>query len=370
MTEAAVNNKEKPGDKRSALFRTDGSQHLGTGHVMRCLAFAQGFEEIGVKSVFVIRDYEPGVAEIIRRYGYGVETIPQDCSFEEDASLTLKFASRYGAGLVVTDLGSTSIVEQLDEYREYLQRLKDRGPFLVTIDDLSVMPFLSDVVINPTHGAETMEYCLNGDTKFLLGSAYFIFRGEFRKAAGVNREIVKEARNILVTIGGSDPLNLTVKVARALCKLEIASNLNLRIVLGVGSSDSTKQELENALEGFTGNCELIRGSGNMAELMLWSDLAITGAGLTKYETAVTGTPSIIISRLDDQSKRAREFEEKGSTWHLGPGSRVDEGDIVKATTKVLQDYTLRSEMSKNGRKLVDGRGIERIISEIPRSVLS
>ena len=53
-----------------ALFRVDGSHHLGTGHVMRCLAFAQGLGKLGVKSTFIVRDYEPRITELIQHYGY------------------------------------------------------------------------------------------------------------------------------------------------------------------------------------------------------------------------------------------------------------------------------------------------------------
>ena len=42
-------------------------------------------------------------------------------------------------------------------------------------------------------------------------------------------------------------------------------------------------------------------------------------------------------------------------------------DFIK---KLLKYGTLRKEMSEKGKKLVDGKGIERIISEIPREVLS
>lgn len=351
-----------------ALFRADGSRHLGIGHIMRCLALARGFEKIGVNSIFAIRDYDQEVTEMIRRYGYTAEMIVRDCSLEEDASLTSGFADRHGVSLIVTDLCNTDILKRLDEYREYLQRLKDAGHFLMTIDDLTAIPFPSDIVVNSNCGAEGMKYDFGHSTKFLLGTGYFIFRPEFVEAAKSDRKLTKEALNILVTMGGSDALNLTAKVVSALCKLEIASNLNVRITLGVISPDSKKQELEKALKSFTGRYQFIRGSDNIGEAMLWSDLAITADGLTKYETSATGTPSIIISSADRQSEIGKEFEKKGSALHLGPSSGVDDGDIAEAIEKLLRDHALRNEMSKRGKKLVDGGGIERIISAIHQEI--
>ncbi len=363
-----MNRSSGDSSKKLALFRADGSLHLGMGHIMRCLGFAQGFEKVGVNSIFVIRDYEQEVTELIRCYEYGVEMIPRDWSFEEDASLTLKLAHLHDVNLIVTDLCNTDILKRLDEYGDYLQRLKDQAKFLITIDDLNVIPFPSDIVINPNCGAENMGYDFGQGTKFLLGPAYFIFREGFIESTRTNREIKGEARNILVSMGGSDPFNLTVKIARALTKIEVAPKLNLRIALGLSAPVSAKQEVGEILKNFAGNYELIQGSDNMAKLMLWSDLAITSDGLTKYETAVTGTPSIIIARFEHQSELMKEFEKKEAALNLGFGSKVDEKAIVEAVEKLLKDDALRKEMSKRGKKLVDGRGVERIISAIPQEV--
>ena len=115
------------------LIRADGSPHLGLGHITRCLAFAQGLEKIGASSVFVIRDYDYKIRELIQRYGYDVETMPKDCSFREDASLTSKLANQHEAKLIITDLSNVDTLASLSEYGEYLQGLKDTGKLLITI---------------------------------------------------------------------------------------------------------------------------------------------------------------------------------------------------------------------------------------------
>ena len=317
-----------------ALFRADGSHRLGLGHIMRCLALAQGLGEIGVKPVFVIRDCEQSLIELIRRQGGDVETIPRDSSFTEDASLTLEFASRYNVNLIVTDLCHQEIMAHLEEYNRYLQALGTAHKFMITIDDLVKSSFPSDIKIIPYYGAENMSYESNNSTKLLLGPDYFIFRREFVEAAKVNRQIKKDAHNVLVTMGGSDMPNLTVKIVTGLTKLGKAANLNLRIVLGIAYTDSRKRELK----------EILR--------------------------AVTGTPSIIISQTAYEAEKAKIFEKGGSAIHLGLVSQIDEADIAEAIEKLLDDNVLRAEMAKRGRDMVDGKGVRRVISEIPQEVLS
>ncbi len=336
---------------------------------MRCLAFAQGLGGTGVKSVFVIRDYEPRVAGLIRDYGYDVEIIPGDSSFTGDALLTTQFVSKYSAELLITDLSHADNLAILDEYRRYFPALSAARISMINIDDLIKIDFPFDIQIIPYYGADKRNYRSNGSTKLLLGPAYFIFRQEFIAAARVNHRIKEDAQNILVTMGGSDPLNLTMKIAEALLRLDRTS-LNIRIVIGAGFAASARQELEKILKSYQGNYELLTGSHNMAELMLWSDLAITGGGLTKYETAVTGTPNIIISHFEQEAARTREFEGGGSTLHLGLISEINEHDIEESIERLLKDYALRTEMAKRGRNMVDGKGMERIISEIPGSLLT
>ncbi len=359
---------------KSALFRVDGSHRLGVGHVMRCLAFAQGLGEIGVKYVFVIRDYEPKITGLIEHYGYKVETIAQDSSFGEDELLTVEIASRYDAKLILIDLSNEDTLANLEGYGSYIETLRGAGKFVVAIDGLgedclsTKIPSSCDIVVIPYYGAENGAYKLYSGTKSLLGPAYFIFRKEFIEAAGVNRVIRKDAQNILVTIGGSDPLNLTLVVAKALNRLKVTS-LNLRFVIGPGFKPSVSQETRRILSSFKGNYKLVIGNDNMADLMLWSDLAITGGGLTKYELAVTGAPGIIISRFEQEAKKGTEFEKAGSALHLGLVSSLNEERIAEAVKKLSSDATLRAEMAEKGRKLVDGKGVARIISEIPSSVL-
>jgi len=352
----------------NVLIRADANEQIGLGHVMRCLALAQGLEKIGARSIFVIRDYDRKIRELIQHHGYDVETMPKDCSSGEDLRLTLESASRHRAKLVITDLCHAGTLAHQGEYGEYLQGLKDKGKFLVTIDDLNEMSFPSDIVINPNCGAEDRKYDSGGSTRFLLGPAYFIFRPAFTAAARVSRKINKDAANILIAMSGSDPLDLTGKVARALAKSGKTPGLDLRIILGIDYTESRKQKLNEALMNYQGNYELIQGSDNVAELMLWSDLAITGAGLTKYEAAVTGTPGIIIPQYAHLVDLAREFEKKGTALNLGLADNLKEEDIAGAVARLLGDATLRAEMSKRGRNLVDGKGIERIIAEIPDEV--
>jgi spore coat polysaccharide biosynthesis predicted glycosyltransferase SpsG len=171
-------------------------------------------------------------------------------------------------------------------------------------------------------------------------------------------------------MSGSDPLDITGKVARALAKSSISKDLKMFIVPGVDITEEARKKLADDLKGHAVSFEILQNVSNMAELMLRADIAMTGAGLTKYEAAVTGTPGIIIPARDYLVKLAQEFANEGAAINLGLAGTLKDGDIAGAAAKLMNDFNRRRKMSALGKKLVDGRGIERIISEIPKEVLS
>jgi UDP-2,4-diacetamido-2,4,6-trideoxy-beta-L-altropyranose hydrolase len=354
----------------AVAFRADGSTEIGMGHIMRCLALAQGMEKHGARAEFIVRNYNRKVGAVVRRYGFAVKTIPVDSSWSEDLRLTLEYSDRFHSKLIISDLGNAGNIARPDEYSRYLQGLKGGGKYLIAIDDLVKTSLPADIIINPHYGIEKGRYYNGSNTRLLLGPAYFIFRPEFIAAARLHREIKAEARNVLVAMSGSDPLDFTRKVVGALVKSEKTRGLNLRIVLGMDYTASKKRELNGVLKNYTGRYELIQDSDNMAELMRWSDITVTGGGLTKYELAVTGTPGIIIPQYDYLVGLATAFAGTGAALNLGPVDKITGEAIAGAAAGLLGSAVRRAEMSRRGRALVDGRGIERIISEIPAEVWS
>jgi spore coat polysaccharide biosynthesis predicted glycosyltransferase SpsG len=130
-----------------------------------------------------------------------------------------------------------------------------------------------------------------------------------------------------------------------------------------------QHDIKKALLGFHGKYSLVEQNSNMANTMMWADLAITGDGLTKYETAVTGTPNITISHPRSDEAIHREFVKAGTTIFLGNGCLIENSELEGKIRDLLHDYQLRFTLSKNGKALVDGKGLERIIATIPHEVL-
>ena len=58
------------------VFRVDAANHIGTGHVMRCLTPADVLREKGAECLFIHRAHAGNMAETIRARGHAVRALP------------------------------------------------------------------------------------------------------------------------------------------------------------------------------------------------------------------------------------------------------------------------------------------------------
>jgi len=357
------------------FFRCDGSGRLGLGHIVRCMAFAQGLKRQGIGSLFITRATDETITDSIRSGGYAVCTIPGGSDFAEDARITLQHASWRQARIIVTDISNSDMLARRDDYCEYLGSLKKHGMYIITIDGLGgdclcdKACIASDMAVIPYYGAEQEAYKRSTSTVFLLGPAYFIFRPEFIAAAGQEKPLTDTPTNILVSMGGTDPFCYTAKAARALGRLQ-KPGMHIRIIIGKGFDPAAVAETRQAVKDFPGTYELKVDCESMAEQMLWADLAVIASGLTVYEAAVTGTPALIISQYHHHAEIMERYAGSGAAVHLGWGETIDEAHIAHMSEQLLYSPGRRHAMSCRGRELVDGRGLDRIISRIPKEYMT
>jgi UDP-2,4-diacetamido-2,4,6-trideoxy-beta-L-altropyranose hydrolase len=114
--------------------------------------------------------------------------------------------------------------------------------------------------------------------------------------------------------------------------------------------------------------QLERSPVNMAPLMRWADIAISGAGSTCWELAYLGLPAIIIALSRDQQGIARGLAGNEVAVSLGWHANLSEERISEALNSLLSDQGRRRAVSERGRKLVDGRGAERVVAFLQNSL--
>jgi len=349
------------------MFRADGSSYLGMGHIMRCLAFAGGLRKLGTDSWFITKARGQQVTNVVRSQGFKVREIPSDITLDDDARCTAEIADETGSKLIVTDICHRDTQMDPAGLRSYHQQVRI-GRFVVGIAGDEVINLLADIVVAPYFGVGNEANADDIESEMLIGPAYFIFRPEFMTVAQSPRIIRRQADRILVTVGGSDELHLSSMILDAIGRLS-RQDLSVKVVVGGGYTQKLREEITTTLRELGGDSGVVEHNADLAEMMLWADLAITGDGLTKYETAVTGTPSIMVCRPDRRVKLNQDFAGIGSTLYLGYESPLEPSGLSTQIQVLMEDPMKRQDMSSKGKTLVDGKGLDRIISSIPRELL-
>ena len=347
---------------RPWIIRVDASRKIGSGHVMRCFAIADFLKSGKIATIFFSRS--PQVERQAVNKGFEVRMLPEAVTVADELSLVRFLMVEKGIGVVLLDIKNYHTFRDTTTYDAYFDALKGFSSFLVSFEDFENYPYPSDLVIIPYFGAEKVKLREKAKCKYLLGPKYFSLREEFMNVKSVTVRKVIEC--VLITMGGSDPNRMTLKVLDGLSDTKL--NIHVVVVIG-GLSQVTDKEIEDSLTSYRGTYSIVRDINNIAELMSESDMAIINSGLTKYEVSAVGLPSLVISNNDYHSKLMSDFARYKTVRHLGPASKLNRAQISDAITCLANDYELRCKMSERGKALIDGNGIARIFAEIPGEVL-
>jgi len=336
------------------LVRADADAARGSGHVMRCLALVHAWRERGGPAWFLSRCANPALRERIQAAGAEFLSLAPDASMELDLQSTLALITELTPSFVVLD--------GYDFDLDYQRALRATGHRLMVIDDTVRLPLYdADVLLNQSLGAVRSNYNHNPDATLLLGPEYALLRREFVYWRSRLHTVPETARKILVTLGGSDPDNVTLKIIEALRQLETA-RLQIRVV--AGPANPHIDELEHAAADFPGPLELLTAVPDMAPLMSWADLAVTGAGGTCWELACLGVPALSLVIAENQRSIAEELAAAGAVVNLGWHTDVAVERVATAVNGLLYSSFRRLRMSQQGRALVDGKGASRVASAL------
>jgi UDP-2,4-diacetamido-2,4,6-trideoxy-beta-L-altropyranose hydrolase len=337
---------------RSLLFRADASVSIGTGHVMRCLALAQAWQDAGGRAVFAMAESTPAIQMRLAAESCEVMSISSPAGTAEDARQTIGLAREQKSDWVVVDGYHFTA--------DYQRALKDGGLKLLFLDDYGhAQNYSADLVLNQNVSAgESLYANREPQTRLLLGTRYCLLRRQFAAWRNWQREVLPECRRILVTMGGSDPENLTARVIEALALARLES---VEATVVIGGSNPHFARLQSLATRSGGRITMRRDVSNMAEQMAASDVAVSAAGSTCWELCLLGLPALLIDVADNQTEVARELDRRGCAIHVGDRT-VTAGAIADRLNQLVFTRDLRLSLSKRSRELVDGEGALRVVS--------
>jgi UDP-2,4-diacetamido-2,4,6-trideoxy-beta-L-altropyranose hydrolase len=327
---------------------------MGTGHVLRCLALAEAWQDGGGKVIFAIAQSTVAVEALLRSKQVGIAPIHARPGSSEDARNTIEAARTCGADWMVVD--------GYDFHAHFQAELQSFRPLLAIDDNGLLESYAADLVLNQNaHACEEMYARRTKSARLLLGPLYALLRNEFVAYRDWLRDTPGQGSKILLTMGGSDPGNLT---PRLLPRLAVLPEDDLRIRVVVGGSAENSDAVATVAEKFSGRVELLHDVRNMADLMAWADLAISGAGTTCWEMCFMGLPAVLVVVAENQRLIAERLATIGAAQSAGNAETIDCGRLAELSRQLLASKERRLLMSQMGRQLVDGRGRDRVLESM------
>jgi UDP-2,4-diacetamido-2,4,6-trideoxy-beta-L-altropyranose hydrolase len=320
------------------VIRVDSNNHIGVGHLMRCLALAQYWRDhIGVVT-FLVSDLPEKFRNQLKNNKCEVIPLTSKSGTNSDARELIKYARQQEADWIV-----------IDGYhfeQNYQKLILESGFNSLVFDDTSHLErYSATLLLNQNIHAKKTDYerKFRGE-KLLLGNQFSLLRKEFLLSPVNKKEIPERARNIFITFGLGGH-NRGEKIKTYL-EHTFRENIEIRSTLNMLTMDSSEP--------------------NISALMKWADICVSAGGSTLWELAYLKVPSLIIPIADNQVQSVLRLAELNKIAYIGYYSELDFDELDRTVEEMIQNQTLRESLSENISKLVDGKGVERVVHEMTK----
>jgi UDP-2,4-diacetamido-2,4,6-trideoxy-beta-L-altropyranose hydrolase len=325
-----------------AVFVADGGPARGAGHIARCGALAHELRREGWQ------------CELATNAG-ALETMPEfETMFDRVLSRppgppTAGFlSSMWGSGCDALVTDHYDIDARLEAHcRSWARQV-------IAIDDLANRAHDCDVLVDVTPSRSTSRYdtLVPDACRRLIGSEYALLAREFAQLR--YRVLPREpgpARRLLISLGATDPANLTPVAIAAVSLAEL--DLEVDVLLSP-AAPHLKEVHRAAVQ--TG--ARVQWTKDIAALVSRADIAVGAAGGSALQRCCLGVPSVLLVGAANQHDYAVALSKAGAARLVR--EPVTPGAIAAALREIADDASLQDVMRRHASRICDGLGARRV----------
>ncbi len=315
--------------RKKILFVLTGNSKNGLGHIYRALVLS--YDILDHELIFLVDKKSTLGYEKLDKFHF--------TSYIQKYDDILDDIKEINPDIIIND--------RLDTDKEYMLSLRKIVDKIINFEDIGSGAKYADLVINALYPEKEKL------TNHYFGYEYFCARDEF--IISKEKEI-KDVRNILISFGGTDPNNLTLKVLNSIYSYCQQNQISITIILGLGYSN------DDELTKFK-DITIHKNISNISDYFLNSDIIFTSAGRTVYEIACIGTPTIVIPQ--NKRETTHLFADKNTGFYKLPiANNISNEEIFNSFLKLVNNPELRKEMNKKMLSFDLKSGKNKIISLI------
>jgi spore coat polysaccharide biosynthesis predicted glycosyltransferase SpsG len=314
----------------------------GMGHIYRQINLANELKKQGWEVSFYIPNFGPAI-DLLTHAEFTSVIMDPESSIAEYLDKFFDF--------VILDIQNTteSLVSSVKTCTRYIASFEDLGAGRNHVD------ILIDSNLAPS---ETKN--LPSSTRGLLGPDYSVLHPDFAYYHTQSRHFMTSSKSVLISMGATDPKNLTVPLTSFL----LQEKHDLKLTVLIGHNTNIKPEL-NKLSNQFQLLNVLGPVSNMAQILWEHDAVICSGGVTLHEAMAVGTPAFVVNQVAHQQTKARFVEKSGAAINLGIGAQYD----VKKIREALNFGKRKLEsMSLQAKQLIDGQGVFRVINAMNKLI--
>lgn len=332
------------------VIRADGNEVLGMGHLMRCISIVKALEKQGARCVFFVAQEKAGA--FILEKGFACEVLHTDYeNMETELARIEELMKTYSPMLWLVDSYQKTSV--------YIKELQKICPVFV-LDDMGEPDFGAEGIINYNIYGDKMAYPHDENRKYLLGAKYAPVRKEFSET---DYEVRDEVRNVLITMGGSDKLDITGALCNSLLE-RLPEGIEITLICGRFNPHLKELLLLQKTET---RVHVLTDVADMWNKLAMADVVISAAGSTMYELSTIGVPTVCCYYVENQRRLAEGFAERVGLCNAGDYSKEPDLVLRRMTDEVcrlVDDKEYRCKLSGYMREVTDGQGAGKIAKEL------
>lgn len=343
------------------VIRSDAGEHIGNGHVMRCLTLAQQLYHQGHEVHFISRPFQGHLIDLIERKGFIIHQLPLPDSNNDWLGVSANTEQQQSTH-ILTQLDTIDwiIVDHYGIDIHWHKAIRPYTKHILVIDDLANRKHDCDLLLDQNlyhHTTQRYKEYVPQHCQLLLGPRYALLRNQFSaiQKTTQNKTRSKEVKNLLIFMGGVDKNNDTYFVLQQLKQSKL-NKLEIRVILGGNNPHSA--QIKNICASLT-NTVLHIDVHNIAKHMAWADLSIGSGGSTTWERCSLGLPTLAWSIAKNQIELLEVAADTGILFYLH-----DRSLFIPYLQVMLDNPLLYKKMSQKALSTCDAYGTKRVLQAI------
>ena len=322
-------------------FRVSNSDVSGRGHLSRCLAIRKYLT--GSIIWFVDQSIIDNEIAFNKKDKFIIEDFPQSINTLKKFILTKRIK------LVI-----------VDSYLIDIQKLEYISNKVPTISICDFFPYPKvDLILNHQPNAKVSKNVLAGPTYApILYSDSSIKKNKIKL---INKKIYKKKQNdinLLISFGTFDSKGITKLVLKTLLDSDVLlSKISITVLMGK-NSPHLKDVYDLSVN--RKNIKVLVEPNNLVEIYHSTDLAIGAPGSSHFERLFFGIPTVLVPQNDGH----KILVESWVFYGVSLGAESNSKSILKNVIFLIENPSECIKLSSLGKKIVDGKGAERVSKEI------